>query len=126
MTISKLASNPDTKEEFKQMIGNQHLPAWITQGGADSPGNSVQIGGKKYVVLTSCKPHDCGSQCIAVLYTTQTKKIAGVFSSSDEMEMSQKLQWISIPDSLSIDGKTVLFAALTGSLEHVPDGFNFK
>ncbi|HAH5866481.1 TPA: C-lysozyme inhibitor, partial [Escherichia coli] len=24
------------------------------------------------------------------------------------------------------DGKTVLFAALTGSLENHPDGFNFK
>ncbi|MCK3283115.1 C-lysozyme inhibitor, partial [Escherichia coli] len=27
---------------------------------------------------------------------------------------------------MAIDGKTVLFAALTGSLENHPDGFNFK
>ncbi|MFM2591328.1 hypothetical protein AAFX19_00010 (plasmid) [Vibrio harveyi] len=34
--------------------------------------------------------------------------------------------WLNVNDALSIDGKTVLFAALTGSLENHPDGFNFK
>ncbi|EOQ1650832.1 Ivy family C-type lysozyme inhibitor, partial [Escherichia coli] len=37
-----------------------------------------------------------------------------------------KLTWLNVNDALSIDGKTVLFAALTGSLENHPDGFNFK
>ena len=35
-------------------------------------------------------------------------------------------RWLNVNDALSIDGKTVLFAALTGSLENHPDGFNFK
>jgi len=126
LTISKLAADQDTKAEFQKMASNQHLPKWVTQGGTDSQGQKVNIAGKQYLVLNSCKPHDCGSQRIAVLYATATKKIAGVFSSVDEKTGNEKLQWLNIPDDLSIDGKTVLLASLTGSLDNHPDSFNFK
>lgn len=126
LTISKLAADQDTKAEFQKMAVNQRLPKWVTQGGTDSQGQKVNIAGKQYLVLNSCKPHDCGSQRIAVLYATATKKIAGVFSSVDEKTGNEKLQWLNIPDDLSIDGKTVLFASLTGSLDNHPDSFNFK
>ncbi|EAA9274025.1 Ivy family C-type lysozyme inhibitor [Salmonella enterica] len=126
LTISKLAADQDTKAEFQKMASNQHLPKWVTQGGTDSQGQKVNIAGKKYLVLNSCKPHDCGSQRIAVLYATATKKIAGVFSTVDEKTGNEKLQWLNIPDDLSIDGKTVLLASLTGSLDNHPDSFNFK
>ncbi|EAN2945075.1 Ivy family C-type lysozyme inhibitor [Citrobacter werkmanii] len=126
LTISKLAANQDTKAEFQKMVANQHLPKWVTQGGTDSQGQKVNIAGNQYLVLNSCKPHDCASQRIAVLYSTATKKIAGVFSSVDEKTGNEKLQWLNIPDDLSIDGKTVLLASLTGSLDNHPDSFNFK
>ncbi|EHS2038784.1 Ivy family C-type lysozyme inhibitor [Salmonella enterica] len=126
LTISKLAVDQDTKAEFQKMAANQHLPKWVTQGGTDSQGQKVNIAGNQYLVLTSCKPHDCSSQRIAVLYATATKKIAGVFSSIEEKTGNEKLQWLNLPDDLSIDGKTVLFAALTGSLDNHPDSFNFK
>lgn len=126
LTISKLAADQDTKAEFQKMVANQHLPKWVTQGGADSQGQKVSIAGNQYLVLNSCKPHDCGSQRIAVLYATATKKIAGVFSSVDEKTGNEKLQWLNVPDDLSIDGKTVLLASLTGSLDNHPDSFNFK
>ncbi|NIA76728.1 C-lysozyme inhibitor [Providencia rettgeri] len=126
LTISKLAVNQDTKTEFHKMVVNQHLPKWVTQGGTNSQTQKVNIAGNQYLVLTSCKPHDCSSQRISVLYATATKKIAGVFSSVDEKTGNEKLQWLNIPDNLSIDGKTVLFAALTGSLDNHPDSFNFE
>lgn len=126
LTISTLASAKDTKAEFHKITANQHLPKWVIQGGVESLGHKVNIVGKQYLVLTSCKPHDCGSQRIAVLYSTTTKKIAGVFSSVDEKTGNEKLQWLNIPDDLSIDGKTVLLASLTGSLDNHPDSFNFK
>lgn len=126
LTISKLASDQNTKADFQKMVANQHLPKWVSQGGTDSQGQKVNIAGNQYLVLNSCKPHDCGSQRIAVLYATATKKIAGVFSSVDEKTGNEKLQWLNIPDDLSIDGKTVLFASLTGSLDNHPDNFNFK
>ncbi|EBQ8726406.1 C-lysozyme inhibitor, partial [Salmonella enterica] len=108
LTISKLAVDQDTKAEFQKMAANQHLPKWVTQGGTDSQGQKVNIAGNQYLVLTSCKPHDCSSQRIAVLYATATKKIAGVFSSVEEKTGNEKLQWLNLPDDLSIDGKTVL------------------
>ncbi|MEL5366332.1 MULTISPECIES: Ivy family C-type lysozyme inhibitor [Serratia] len=126
LTISKLAADQDTKAEFQKMVSNQHLPKWVTQGGTDSQGQKVNIAGNQYLVLNSCKPHDCGSQRFAVLYGTATKKMAGVFSSVDEKTGNEKLQWLNIPDDLSIDGKTVLLASLTGSLDNHPDSFNFK
>lgn len=126
LTISKLAVGQDTKAEFQKMVTNRHLPKWVTQGGTDSQGQKVNIAGNQYVVLTSCKPHDCGSQRIAVLYATATKRIAGVFSSVDDKTGNEKLQWLNIPDDLSIDGRTVLLAALTGSLDNHPNSFNFK
>lgn len=126
LAISKLATDQDMKAEFKKMTAKHHLPKWVTLGGTDSEGKKVDIGGNQYVVLTSCKPHECSSQRIAVIYSVAKKKIAGVFSSVDENTGDEKLQWLNIPDELSIDGKTVLFAALTGSLDNHPDSFNFK
>lgn len=125
LNISKLAADRDTKVEFHKMVANQHFPKWVTQGGTDSQGQKVSIAGNQYLVLNSCKPHNCGSERIAVLYATATKKIAGVFSSVDEKTGNEKLQWLNIPDDLSIDGKTVLLASLTGSLDNHPDSFNF-
>ncbi|HGF2559028.1 TPA: C-lysozyme inhibitor, partial [Escherichia coli] len=49
-----------------------------------------------------------------------------LFSTIDEKTSQEKLTWLNVNDALSIYGKTVLFAALTGSLENHPDGFNFK
>ncbi len=125
LNISKLAADQDTKAEFHKMAANQHLPRWVTQGGTDSQGQKVSIAGNQYLVLNSCKPHNCGSERIAVLYATATKKLAGVFSSVEDTTGNEKIQWLNIPDDLSIDGKTVLLASLTGSLDNHPDSFNF-
>lgn len=123
LTVSRLAVNQETKTQFQKMTTNTQLPKWVTQGGTDSQTKKIEINGKPYLVLVSCKPHDCASQRIAVLYATETKQLAGVFSSTDENGTNEKLQWLNIPDDLSIDGKTILFAALTGSLDNHPDSF---
>ena len=126
LTVSDLAKNTDTKAAFQKMIGKQKLPEWVMQNGTSSPTKYVEINGKKYWVLNSCKPHDCGSQSIAVLYSPGSKTLSGVFSTNNEREISQQLLWLNITDDLSIDGRTILFAALTGSLDNHPDSFNFK
>lgn len=79
-----------------------------------------------YQVMSACKPHDCGSQRIAVMWSEKSNQMTGLFSTIDEKTSQEKLTWLNVNDALSIDGKTVLFAALTGSLENHPDGFNFK
>lgn len=126
LTISHLAADKATAEAFKTMVSHQKLPQWVTQGGTMSQNKDVIIGGKKYIVLNSCKPHDCAAENIAILYSPESKTLAGVFSTLDEQSVHQELTWLNISDDLSIDGKTVLFAALTGSLDNHPDSFNFK
>ncbi|MBS0849859.1 Ivy family C-type lysozyme inhibitor [Citrobacter sp. JGM124] len=126
LTVSRLATDKTTADAFKTMVGSQKLPEWVTQGGTTSPNQDVVIDGHKYVVLNSCKPHDCSAQSIAVLYSPESRSLAGVFSELDEQAVNQKLTWLNISDNLSIDGKTILFAALTGSLDNHPDSFNFK
>ena len=52
--------------------------------------------------------------------------MSGVLSVVNENTAQEKLTWMNVSDALSIDGKTVLFAALSGSLENHPDAFNYK
>ena len=126
LTVRDLAAQPQTAKIFRQMVKRQNLPEWIMQGGTHSPSQEVTIDGTRYTVTYACKPHDCASESIAVLYSPASKIMSGVFSSVDSRDGSQTLRWMNIPDELSVDGRTVLFAALTGSLENRPDSFSFK
>ncbi|ADP11357.1 Inhibitor of vertebrate lysozyme precursor [Erwinia sp. Ejp617] len=126
LTISSLATHNETKAAFEKMVGKHPLPRWVTEGGTHSQNRQVNIDGKHFLVLNACKPHDCAAQNIAVLYSAEAKKMAGVFSTRDDKASSQTLIWLNMDDDLSIDGKTVLLAALTGSLENHPNQFNFK
>lgn len=51
--------------------------------------------------------------------------MSGVYSVVDE-NRPERLTWLNVSDALSIDGKTVLFAALSGSLDNHPDAFNYQ
>ena len=126
LTISKLANDEKTKASFHQVIENNDLPSWILTGGTESSSRTINLNGNEYQVMTSCKPHDCPSEQIAIMYSKEKNVMAGVFSSSDEKNNTQDLLWFNISDDLSIDGKTVLFAAITGSLENHPNEFNYK
>lgn len=124
LTISSLASDKSTQETFNTMVNKQKLPDWVTLGGTDTPAVKVNIGGREYLVLRSCKPHDCGAESIAIIFSPESKVMAGVLSTMDADAVNQKLLWLNIPDQLSIDGKTILFAALTGSLDNHPGKYN--
>ncbi|MBJ3816218.1 C-lysozyme inhibitor [Shimwellia pseudoproteus] len=126
VTVSSLSSDSATKSSFAAMVKGQHLPAWVARGGTGTPAKTVTLGGNAYQVVSACKPHDCTSERIAVLYTADGKTMTGVFSNVDEKTGTEKLTWLHVPDALSIDGKTVLFAALSGSLENHPDAFNYQ
>lgn len=125
LTISELANGSMTQSYFQKMLGTRHLPAWVKRGGTDSPSREIMIGLKKYLVLTSCKPHDCASESVAMLFSPKTHEMSVVLSKYDAASENQALTWFNVPDELSIDGKTVLFAALSGSLENHPKDFSF-
>lgn len=126
LTVQHLATDTTTRAEFKKMFGNIKLPSWVTRGGVNAPTEKIQIKGKPYLVLSSCKPHDCGKEHIAVLYSLENKTLSGVISTTDDREENQHLIWLNVPDNLTIDGKTALFSALSGSLDNHPDQFSFN
>lgn len=126
LTVSDLARQPESKAAFSAMVKKQTLPEWVTKGGTASPAKQVSLNGTTWQVVSACKPHDCAAERIAVLWSPEKKSMAGLFSTVDEAKSSEQLNWLSISDELSIDGKTVLYAALSGSLENHPDAFNDK
>lgn len=122
-TLSDLAVKDETKALFKKMIKDQKLPNWVMKGGTDSEKLNINLKGNDYQIYSSCKPHQCGLEQIAVLYSPKARIMTGVFAKNTERDTLQKLVWLKVPDDLSIDGKTVLFATLTGTLANHPDWF---
>lgn len=126
MTVSGLANGANSKAAFAKMTKGHKLPEWVVKGGTGSPAKSVKLGSDTWQVLSSCKPHDCGAERVAILWSPEKKEMTGVYSTVKEDGAQEKLEWMNVSDDLSIDGKTVLFAALSGSLENHPDAFNYK
>ena len=125
-TLTSLAKDNATKAAFSQMVKGHKLPAWVSSGGTGSPAQTVKLGSESWQVLSACKPHNCASERIAVIWSEKSKQMSGVFSVVDEKTAQEKLTWLNVNDALSIDGKTVLYAALSGSLENHPDAFNYQ
>ena len=63
------------------------------------------------------------SQCYGLKIQTDDRSF---LSSVDEKTAQEKLTWLNVSDDLSIDGKTVLFAALSGSLKTIPTHLTFS
>ena len=98
-----------------------------TTGGTGSPAQTVKLGSESWQVLSACKPHDCGHERIAVIWSEKKANRCPAFTPVvDEKTDQEKLTWLNVSDALSIDGKTVLFAALSGSLDNHPDAFNYQ
>jgi len=125
LTVSDLAVNKDSKAAFSKMVKGHKLPAWVSKGGTSTPAKTVKIGDTEYQVLSACKPHDCAAERVAVLWSEKSQTMSGVFSTVNDKSAKESLTWLNIGDALSIDGKTVLYSALSGSLENHPDAFNF-
>lgn len=123
ITLNSLAKKEPAA--FNQMLKGHHLPGWINSGGTATPARTVKLGDDVYQVFSVCKPHDCAAERLAVLWSGKASQMSGLFSTVDEKTSQEKLTWLNVSDKLSIDGKTVLFAALSGSLENHPEAFNY-
>ena len=124
--LSDIVNAPATAKSFAALIAHQPLPSWVKQGGVESPMQQVTLNGELYQVYSACQPHHCGQQKFALLYSPRHQRMSGLWLRSDEDGKRETLQWLKISDDLSIDGKTVLYAALTGSLENHPAAFNYS
>ncbi|MEH4297758.1 Ivy family C-type lysozyme inhibitor [Enterobacter ludwigii] len=126
ISIRKIVTDNETSKAFYKMSKGYKFPDWVVEGGTSTPAMKVTLNSVPYQVVSACKPHDCAAEQIAILYSPENKSMFGVFSKHSADGAQQNLQWLNSENDIPIDGKTVLFAALSGSLENHPDAFNFK
>jgi len=75
-----LMQRPDFSTAFAALSGAEQLPAWASQGGGARPAQQVVIDGHTQMLAEACKPHDCPSERILILYDENTHAMSGLFA----------------------------------------------
>lgn len=75
-----LLQRPDFAAAFQALSAARDLPEWTRQGGTSTPAQNVTADGKRLLEAAGCKPHDCPSERIVLLYDEQTHAMWGVFA----------------------------------------------
>ena len=100
-----LLQQADFAAAFHALGGAKDLPEWTHQGGTSTPAQKVTAGGKTLLAVSGCKPHDCPSERIVLLYDEKTHAMWGVFARrqgeapADVSDGSNdQLSWLGEPD----------------------------
>ena len=102
-----LLQRPDFAKTLDALHDAQALPAWVRTGGTATPVQTVQVDGKAMLLATACKPHDCPTERVALLYDAQDHAMWGLLAQRPENlapavdpdDSSQdKLTWLGAPD----------------------------
>ncbi|WNL47762.1 Ivy family c-type lysozyme inhibitor [Dyella sp. BiH032] len=100
-----LLQRPDFAAAFQALAGAKELPEWTRQGGTSTPAQNVTVGSKTLQAASGCKPHDCPSERIVLLYDEKTHDMWGVFARrqgeapADVSDTSNdQLTWLGEPD----------------------------
>lgn len=124
-SFADLGQDKTLTAAFDKLAEGQTLPEWLRDGAVTMPGQKVGFGGKEYVAVTACKQHDCAANQFAMIYAPEGGDAFGLLS-THESDAVENLLWLGIGGNAeSIDGRTILYAALTGSLANHPDAFNY-
>ena len=125
-SLADLGSDSALAAAFKKMSGSVKMPEWISTGIVTTPSQKVSFDGKEWIAMSGCKPHDCAAEQIAVIYSPASGEMFGVLSQMPDENQPQTLRWLNMQGGAeTIDGRTILFAALTGSLANHPEAFNY-
>jgi Inhibitor of vertebrate lysozyme (Ivy) len=69
------------------------MPAWLRKGGGGSaPAKVIQNGATNFVLLDTCKPRECDSNVVYVLFDPATKTTAAVG------KFDKKVAWVGKPN----------------------------
>jgi hypothetical protein len=105
-----LLQRPDFNAAFANLAGAEELPEWTRQGGTSTPAQTVTVDGKLLLAAAGCKPHDCPSERIVLLYDEKTHAMWGVFARrqgeapTDVSDGSNdQLTWLGEPDDKQKD-----------------------
>lgn len=79
-----LLQRQDFTKTLDALPGARALPAWVRQGGTATPVQTVQLDGRDMLLATACKPHDCPTERVALLYDAQGHAMWGLFAQRPE------------------------------------------
>lgn len=105
-----LMQRPDFSTAFAALYGSDQLPAWASQGGVATPAQQVSVGGRTQLLASACKPHDCPSERILILYDENTHAMSGLFArrkanalndADSNDPANDDLLWLGSPDEAS-------------------------
>ncbi|MCV2356982.1 hypothetical protein LNV09_22800 [Paucibacter sp. B2R-40] len=71
-----LLKQPDFKSAYLEALGSKVQEKWLTK--LPGPSNEAVhkvIGGEEFLLLSSCKPHACDTDNIAIAYGKATKRV---------------------------------------------------
>ena len=95
----------DYAAAFNALSGARELPEWTRQGGTSTPAQKVTVGGKSLLEAAGCKPHDCPTERIVLLYDEKTHAMWGVFARRQgeaptdvSDDSNDQLSWLGEPD----------------------------
>ncbi|MBE7619256.1 Ivy family c-type lysozyme inhibitor [Gluconacetobacter entanii] len=123
VTFSTYLKDPVWAKQLDAMFGKTPKPDWL-RNATESEAVPVTMDGRPYTVLLACRKHDCANHQLAVLFDKTA--IYGLRFETRDNSPKEELTWFNIgggPES--IDGKTILYAAITGSLFNHPGMFSF-
>ena len=107
MYLYDLLQRRDFASAFAAMAGAEQLPDWPHQGGTSTPAQRVVLNGRAQWLVAACKPHDCPSERILVIYDENTHAMSAVFArrkagSANDVdsndEANDDLIWLGTPD----------------------------
>ncbi|ABL71690.1 Ivy family c-type lysozyme inhibitor [Paracoccus denitrificans] len=125
LTLADLGKDEGLTAAVEKMAEGHQMPEWLREGAVISPSQKVGFGGQEYLAMTACKQHDCAANQFAVLYAPGSGTAHGVLSVRDG-EGAELLTWLGMAGGPeTIDGRTILYAALTGSLANHPQDFTY-
>jgi hypothetical protein len=101
-----LLQRPDFSLAFAAMSGTSQLPAWTRHDERSTPALKVDVGGRERWLAVACKPHDCPTERILVLYDAQAHEMTGLFArrKAEAMDLAgndptnDELTWLGLPD----------------------------
>jgi hypothetical protein len=129
-TIDDLLNKSDSKQAFNLIAKGHKIPDWLfSNNKVLTPIQTASFEGHDNILVAwACKAHECPFEQVVLMYNPNKKVMYGLVLKTDQNKNNiEILDWLNIgSNSESIDGKTILYAAITGSLSNHPDNFKFN
>ena len=122
--LSVEMADPAFAARLYTLFGDQEKPVWL-EGATEAEPVHVTLGETGFTVFLACKKHDCGDHQLVVMASAD--EIYALRFEAGEHEGAEQLQWFGLDgEPESQDVKTVIYAAISGSLYNNPARFQWQ